>query len=68
VPSSADDIAFDRAYVEAFGLYGFVKLAWPKLKPGIPFADGWHAQRSRGSVLPAPCDQRPARIDEERQH
>lgn len=44
MPSSPADIAFDRAYVEALGLYGFVKLAWAQLKPGIPFVDGWHVR------------------------
>jgi len=28
--------------VNAFGLLGFVRLAWPHVNPGIPFVDGWH--------------------------
>lgn len=42
MPSSSDDIEFDRAYVAAFGLLGFVRLAWNHVNPGIPFVDGWH--------------------------
>lgn len=45
MPSSPEDIAFDRAYVQAYGLYGFLKLAWPRLRPGIPFVDGPHIRQ-----------------------
>jgi predicted phage terminase large subunit-like protein len=38
----SEDVRFDRDYVRRFGLYGFLKLAWPRLKPGTPFVDSWH--------------------------
>lgn len=40
----SEDVRFDRDYVRRFGLYGFLKLAWPRLKPGTPFVPGWHIQ------------------------
>lgn len=42
MPSTREDIEFDRAYVDAWGFYGFVKLAWEHVNPGVPFVDGWH--------------------------
>jgi predicted phage terminase large subunit-like protein len=40
-----EDIDFDRAYVKAFGLYGFLKVAWHLLEPGTPFVDGPHIEQ-----------------------
>jgi predicted phage terminase large subunit-like protein len=42
--SDPDEIAFDRAYVKRFGLYGFVRLAWHRIEPASAFVDGWHIE------------------------
>lgn len=42
--SEAESVDFDRAYVKQWGLYGFVRLAWPLLEPAKPFADNWHLE------------------------
>jgi len=39
-----DPIEFDRAYVQAWGLYGFLRLAWARIEPGTPFLDNWHLE------------------------
>lgn len=44
MPSLREDIEFDQAYVKAFGLHGFLRLAWPRLRPGIPLVDGPHVR------------------------
>lgn len=43
LPDDPEAIAFDRAYVARWGLYGFVRLAWP-LIDSSPFVDGWHLE------------------------
>ncbi len=43
--TKAEDIAFDRAYVKAHGLYGFLKLAWEHVEPGTTFVDGKHIEQ-----------------------
>jgi predicted phage terminase large subunit-like protein len=62
-----DEIKFDRAYVAKFGLYGFVKLAWPLLEPS-PFVDNWHVEEVcnhleavSGVVMPNSTDSRAGR-------
>jgi predicted phage terminase large subunit-like protein len=35
-------IAFDRDYVERFGLAGFLRLAWHEIEPAGPLAWNWH--------------------------
>jgi predicted phage terminase large subunit-like protein len=45
VPSSQEDIDFDRAYVERNGLHGFLKLAWKQVCQGEKFTDGEHIRQ-----------------------
>lgn len=45
MPSTQDDIDFDRAYVRKHGLYGFLKLAWHATEPNTPFCDGRHIEQ-----------------------
>lgn len=43
--TSAEDIAFDRAYVKAHGLYGLLKLCWPIICPAEVYKDGPHIEQ-----------------------
>lgn len=45
MPSTAEDIEFDREYVRAWGLYGFLKLAWHIVCQGETFTDGPHIEQ-----------------------
>lgn len=43
--STPEDVAFDRAYVQAHGLYGFLKLCFHVICPAEVYKDGPHIQQ-----------------------